>query len=144
MIRFVRLQAVTPYGKSEPSTDVFAIGVPINPPSVNGFSSYSGGTDCWLYVNGENFFVGQTEVHVGGVLPTSVAVYDSQSIGLTVAIPLAYESRLTVRSRTAANLVPSTQTGPNHPGVREGASHRVRQDSQRPGHFDQDLHRSSE
>ncbi|ELR17576.1 prepeptidase C-terminal domain containing protein [Acanthamoeba castellanii str. Neff] len=71
-------------GKSEPSKQVFAIGVPINPPTVRGFSRTSGGNDCWLYVYGDNFVVGQTQVHIGGVIPTSVAIYDTQSIGLTV------------------------------------------------------------
>jgi hypothetical protein len=84
VFRFVRLMVSTKDGKSEPSKQVFAIGVPINPPTVRGFSRTSGGNDCWLYVYGDNFIVGQTQVHIGGVIPPSVAIYDTQSIGLTV------------------------------------------------------------
>jgi hypothetical protein len=80
----VRVVVETKGGRSKPSEEVFIIAAPVNPPAVRGFSASTGGTDCWLYVNGENFVVDKTQVHMGGAVIPTVGVYDSQSMGINV------------------------------------------------------------
>jgi len=90
-------------GVSTPSdtargTDVFTLGVPVLPPAVYGFSSDSGKAGCYLYISGDNFFVGKTRIFFGDVEVDPV-VYDSSSIGLSVPSVLQCLAGSSVKAR---------------------------------------------
>jgi len=79
----VKIIVKTPSG-SAVSSQYYSVAVPANPPVINWLSAKEGSPSCWLYIHGDNFAVGATQVFMDNVLISNPAVYSPDQIGMSV------------------------------------------------------------
>jgi len=113
---FVRVKILTPHG-SGTGSQVFCVGIPINPPVVSHFTASEGSPGCYVYVGGRNFVVGNTSVKFGSVFLTPV-VYSSESLAFSIPEMEPQEAHVTVQ--TVNGVVVSQQAFKVLPGHNSG------------------------